>query len=101
MRKLPYKTTTFHTGKENFLIDIVEYTEVFRDGTTEKMYAAWLYRYDIGIKSFVVGEMKKYYKGVSLEEYAQHIIEYCSHVWDNENGYTAFDWYDKDYFTDL
>ena len=97
MRKMPYKTTTFATGKENFMIDIVEYEEVFKDGTTEKMYGSWLYRYDIGIKEFIVGEFKKHYKGVPLDQYAQHIYDYCMIIWDEEKGYTSFDWYDEEY----
>lgn len=97
MRKLPWKTTTFYTGKENFLIDIVEYTETYKDGTTAKMYDSWLYRKDIGIKSYIIGEQKKTYKGMTIEEYAQHIIDYCMIVWDPDKGYNSFNWYDEDY----
>lgn len=97
MRKMPYKTTTFAVDYENFMIDIVEYEEVFKDGTTEKMYSAWLYRYNIGIKSFIIGEMKKDYKHMTIEQYAKHIIDYCNIIRDENSPYTVFDWYDIKY----
>lgn len=98
MRKIPYKTTTFYTGKENFMIDIVEKTETFKDGSCEKMYDSWLYRADMGIKEYIAGELKKNYKGYTVEQYAAHILDYCLIVWDPEKGYNSFDWYDEDHY---
>ena len=97
IKKAAYKTTTFETGKENFLIDITEYTETFKDGTKEEMYGAWLYRNNIGIKSYIIGEMKKEYKHMTIEQYVEHIIDYCNIIWDENSPYTAFDWYDIEY----
>lgn len=97
MKKASYKTTTFETGYENFMIDITEYTETFPDGTKEEMYGSWLYRKNMGIKEFIVGEFKKYYPNISVPEYAKHILDYCCIVWDTGNGKDSFDWYDEQY----
>ena len=97
IKKAAYKTTTFETGKENFLLDIVEFKETFKDGTKEEMYEAWIYRTDIGIKKHIIGESKKDYKDMTIEQYAEHIIDYCNIIWDENSPYTAFDWYDIEY----
>ena len=81
-------TTSFFTGRENFIIDIVETTDKFN----EPMYETWLYRQDTGTKIFVVGEYKKYYQKKTVTQYARHMIQYLKIVW--SSGYNFYDIYD-------
>lgn len=90
MRKLDWKTTTFETGHENFLIDIVESVDQFDDA----IFETWLYRKDTGIKTFVVGEMKKNSTGKTVDQYAREIIRYIRTV--DRKGFTFYDTYDQD-----
>ena len=90
MRKLDWKTTTFETGHEDFLIDIVESVDQFGDA----IFETWLYRKDTGIKAFVVGEMKKNYPNKTVYQYARGILRYIMAI--NHKGFTFYDTYDQD-----
>ena len=91
MHKLPEtKTTSYMTGYQDFIIDIIETTDP--DG--EPMYDTWLYREKTGMKMFVVGEYKKYYPGISTYKYARHIIDYIRTV--SPKGCTHYDMYDEE-----
>ena len=91
MHKLPEtKTTSYSTGHEDFIIDIVETEDM--DG--EPMFETWLYRENTGMKSYVVGEYKKAYPGMDTYQYARHIIKYIRTV--SPKGYTHYDMYDEE-----
>lgn len=72
MKKAAYKTTTFETGNENFMIDIVEHEESFislvSNDYREFIRDIWLYRKNIGIKQYVIGELKRYWQGKTTEQ---------------------------------
>ena len=90
MKKLhETKTTSYMTGYQDFIIDIIETTDP--DG--EPMFETWLYRENTGIKDFVVGEYKKAYPGISTYQYARHIIAYIRTV--TPKGYTHYSMYDE------
>ena len=91
MKKLhETKTTSYKTGHKNFIIDIIETTDT--DG--EPMFETWLYREDAGIKTYVIGEYKKAYPGISTYQYAKTIIDYIRTV--SPKGYTEYDIYDEE-----
>lgn len=83
------KMTTYKTGHEDFIIDIVETTDI--DG--EQMYETWLYRENTGTKHFVIGEYKKYYPGMTVKQYARTQIDYIRTV--NKKGMNYYDIYDE------
>lgn len=67
------KTTSFYTGKEDFIIDIIETTDI----ENCPIYETWLYREKTGHKTFVIGELKEYYpSGWTVKDYARTCIEY-------------------------
>ena len=88
MIKVSNKTTTFYTGYEDFMIDIVESD----DKWNEPMYETWLYREKTGTKIYVVGEQKKIYANKTIEQYALHMIKYIKIVWKScMNFYDIYD----------
>ena len=88
MRKVSdIKTTSYYTGHEDFIIDIIE------NNQDDPMFETWLYREKTGTKIYVVGEFKKYYPGMSVDEYAKHIVKYIRTR--TKKGYTFYGIYDE------
>lgn len=89
MRKVAdIKTTSYYTGHEDFIIDIIENEQ------DEPMFETWLYRENTGHKTYVVGEYKKSYPGMSAYEYAKTMLRYLK-VKTNK-GYNFYDIYDEE-----
>ena len=88
------KTTTFKTGYEDFMMDIVEYTDTLSDGSEEELFGCWIYRKNMGVKEFIVGEFKRDNPDLTVEQFADEMMDYCSI--DNGNG-DVFDFYDEQY----
>lgn len=87
-----YKTTTYKTYIQDFMIDIVEKQEHFPNGETETWYEAWLYRNTMGVKNMIVGVPKQ--PGKTILRVAEEMFEYCMIDWGNG---TSFERYDKEY----
>ena len=83
------KTTSFYTGHEDFIIDIVDTVH----GDQDPIYDIWLYRDGTGVKDFVVGYYKKYLPGKTITEVARTAIDYIETVWDS--GMDSYDMYDE------
>lgn len=84
------KTTSYRTGYQDFVIDIIESIEK----TGEEVYNTWLYRENTGAKIYVVGELKTSYPGYSTDDYARHIIKYIRTR--TAKGYTFYSIYDEE-----
>lgn len=91
MLKLYQNTiTAFHTGHEDFILEIMETV----DNDNEPMFESWIYRENTGCKMFVVCEYKKHYPGLSVSDYARTCIKYIKTV--GTNGLNHYDIYDQD-----
>lgn len=82
-----YKTTTFYTGIENFMIDIVECK------TGDCQFDTWLYRENMGIKEYIIGYMRQY--NYSVPEIVDNLATYL--MIPDKNGNTWYEAYDEDY----
>lgn len=87
MKKTNIKTTTFETGIENFMLDIVEHK------TDEVQFDTWLYRNNIGIKEYIVGYMREY--NYSVPEIVDNLTDYL--LIPDKNGNTWYEAYDEQY----
>ena len=98
MKKAAYKTTTFETEKEDFMIDIVEHLYIHEDEIEqeEMIRDIWLYRDSYGIKDYVIGEFEKYWQGKTVKQTAKEIIEYLEFDLNND-GQNWFEQYDSDH----
>lgn len=83
------KTTTFTTGHDDFIIDIVETID-----HDEPMFETWLYRENMGHKMFVTGEYKKYYPNITIRQYARTCLDYLRTV--GSKGMDTYDIYDQE-----
>lgn len=83
-----YKTTTFADG--NFRIDIVE---------KKTEYEAWIYRHDTGIKSHIIGVMKKDTTFENFVEMIECNLEEDKEHYDMEIGLLDQAW--NNYFDSL
>ena len=81
--------TTFATGFEDFMLDIIE----TKDPDGQGMYDSWLYRKNTGHKVFIIGEYKKYYPGMTASQYARKQIQYLNTV--NKYGMNYYQDYDQ------
>ena len=89
MRKVAdIKTTSYYTGHEDFIIDIIENEQ------DEPMFETWLYRENTGHKTYVVGEFKKDYPGMSAYEYAKTMLRYLKTR--NSYGMNFYETYDEE-----
>lgn len=95
MKATAYKTETFMTGHEDFMIDIVEHTVEFKTGS-EKIRDVWLYRQDVGIKTYVIGELETYWKGQSVPTFAKLTCDYLKQYIFND-GSNWYEYYDEEY----
>lgn len=91
MKATAYKTETFYTEHEDFMIDIVEHMD-----KGEKIRDIWLYRKDVGIKEYVIGELEHTWKGQSVSEYARIACDYLDEFIFND-GSNWYEYYDEEY----
>ena len=76
------KTETYKTAFDGFHVDIVEQTDTLADNTTERIYSAWLYHEEYGIKEMIFGCMEETVKSKNAfvdmveAELNDHIEEY-------------------------
>ena len=75
-------TETFEVGTENFCVDIVTDND-------EKMYNAWLYRKDVGVKAYMFGvsyDNETYESFIEMVE-ANLIVENYMELYDEDYNY--------------
>lgn len=100
MKKTAWKTTTFETGFEDFMIDIVEHIEHFPNRKTdpdEMVRDVWLYRAGYGIKDYVIGELQRYWEGKTVKETAEEMIDYIENDLNND-GKNWYEQYNGNYY---
>ena len=87
MKKANCKTTTYYTGVEDFMIDIVEHK------TNACQFDTWLYRERMGIKEYIVGYMRLY--NYSVPEIIDNLTTYL--MIPDIDGNTWYQAYDEEY----